>query len=72
MSDERERIRFLVDRDGHDTARAWVERTRGIYREAIDSAASHAANPLYQPLFEQAIARFDEWLAQQRQPGEDC
>jgi len=37
MSDERRRIRFLIERDGAAARRVWVERTLHIYREAIDS-----------------------------------
>jgi hypothetical protein len=60
---ERLRIAFLVRRDGIGQARAWVERTLQLYREAIASG-SFAAAPWYRPLFEQSIGEFEAWLAQ--------
>jgi hypothetical protein len=58
---EKERIEFLVRRDGIEEARAWVERTLRLYREAI-AAGSHAATKEYRPLFEQSIRDFENWL----------
>lgn len=58
---EKERIEFLVRRDGVEQARAWVERTLKLYREAIASG-SHAASPAYRPFFEQSIRDFENWL----------
>lgn len=49
-------------RDGVEGARAWVERTLTLYREAIASGTSHAAKKEYRPLFEQSIREFEEWL----------
>jgi len=65
MTDERERIRFVVERDGNDAARQWVERTLKIYRSAIDSADSHASTAQYRSLFEDAIRTFEQWLSGQ-------
>jgi hypothetical protein len=62
---EAQRIQFLVQRDGPEEARRWVERTLKLYREAIASG-SHAATNEYRPLFEQSIAEFERWLAQRR------
>lgn len=62
MSDEDERIRFLVERDGCAAARKWVERTLRIYREAVASSGSHASRAPYRPLFERAITAFECWL----------
>jgi hypothetical protein len=59
---EKDRIEFLVRRDGAEQARAWVERTLKLYREAIASG-SHAASNEYRPLFEQSIREFEEWLS---------
>ena len=47
---EIERINFLTQRDGKRTARAWVERTLSIYREAITKPGSHASTDSYRPL----------------------
>ena len=47
---EKHRIEFLVRRDGEEPARAWVERTLKIYREAIASGG-HGATKEYRPLF---------------------
>lgn len=59
---EKERIELLVRRDGLNQARAWVERTLKLYREAIASGTSHGATREYRPLFEQSIRDFEEWL----------
>lgn len=58
---EKDRIEFLVRRDGLAEARAWVERTLKLYREAI-AAGGYAATKEYQPLFEQSIRDFEAWL----------
>ena len=60
---ERDRIEFLLRRDGYEATRAWVERTRNIYREALDRPGEHSADTVYRPLFEKSIAEFEEWLA---------
>jgi hypothetical protein len=59
---EKARIELLVRRDGLEEARAWVERTLRLYREAIASRASHASTQEYRPLFEQSIRDFEQWL----------
>jgi hypothetical protein len=61
---EARRIAFLVHRDGEPAARAWVERTLHLYREAVAAKKSHAARPDYQPLFEASIRTFEQWLKQ--------
>ncbi len=61
---EIERINFLIRRDGEAAARAWVERTLGIYRAAIAKPSSPASNSPYQPLFEDSIRTFEAWLAE--------
>jgi hypothetical protein len=60
---EKQRIEFLVRRDGVKEARAWVERTLKLYRDAIASGTSHAATKEYRPLFEQSIRDFEDWLS---------
>jgi hypothetical protein len=62
---ERQRIELLVNRDGLKEARAWVERTLKIYREAIASG-SHGATKEYRPLFEQSIREFEDWLTEKK------
>lgn len=70
MSQEQDRIDFLLDRDGHAETRKWVVRTMEMYRDAIDTPSSHASLPEYRPRFEQAIAEFQAWLQAQRgMPG---
>ena len=59
---ESERIEFLLKRDGPEATRAWVQRTLAIYREALRHPASHTADSIYRPRFEQAIREFEEWL----------
>jgi hypothetical protein len=60
---EKHRIKLLVERDGEAAARAWVERTLKIYREAINHPGSHPSTKEYRPAFEQSIREFEEWLA---------
>jgi hypothetical protein len=62
MTDEIQRIRFLLERDGDAATREWVERTLNIYRNAVATADSHASTPQYRPRFEHAIDRFEQWL----------
>lgn len=60
---ESERIAFLVRRDGHDATRKWVERTSGLYRQALAQPHHYASMSPYRPLFERAVREFEEWLA---------
>lgn len=62
MTDEAQRIRFLIERDGEAATQEWVGRTLNIYREALASADGHAPTPQYRPHFEHAIRRFEQWL----------
>ncbi|HET6655112.1 MAG TPA: hypothetical protein VFH57_02600 [Gammaproteobacteria bacterium] len=68
---ERQRILLLLHRnkgrDGRAAARAWVERTRRLYAEAIATSHSHASLPQYRPEFEASIRVFDAWLANPHQ-----
>lgn len=59
---ERQRIRLLIERDGESAARAWVERTLRIYREAVDNRHGHASLPQYRSGFEASIETFEAWL----------
>ena len=60
---EIERINYLLQRDGDEATRAWVERTLRVYREAITKPGSHASNTTSRPLFEKAIHELEEGLA---------
>jgi hypothetical protein len=62
---EWDRIDFLVRRDGEEQARAWVERTLKLYREAIASR-SPAATDAYRPMFEESIRVYEQWLRRGR------
>ena len=64
---EAHRIELLVRRDGPKEAKAWVERTLKLYREAI-AAGGFAATKEYRPLFEQSIDDFESWLKDQQLP----
>jgi hypothetical protein len=64
---EKQRIDFLVRRDGVEDARAWVERTLKLYRQAIASGTGHAATSEYRPRFEQSIREFKAWLESEKQ-----
>lgn len=67
-SSEDERIALLVQRDGRDAATAWVERTLGIYRQALLDRRSYVLLPQYRPLFEDSIGTFESWLKAHDQP----
>lgn len=62
---ESARIEFLLERDGLETTRAWVERTLAIYRQALADPRNYANDPSYKPLFERAAREFEEWLGSQ-------
>jgi hypothetical protein len=64
---EKQRIDFLVRRNGVEDACAWVERTLELYQRAITSSTSHAATSEYRPRFEQSIREFKAWLAGEKQ-----
>ncbi|HET7306621.1 MAG TPA: hypothetical protein VFK24_02240 [Gammaproteobacteria bacterium] len=64
---ERQRILLLLKRDGRAAARAWVERTRHLYVEAIATSHSHASQPHYRAAFEASIRVFGAWLENPRQ-----
>lgn len=59
---ERQRILLLIQRDGLGAARAWVERTRRLYAEAVATPHSHASQPQYRTGFETSIRVFDTFL----------
>jgi hypothetical protein len=63
---ESQRIGFLLRRDGYPETRNWVERTAGLYRDALRHTNHYAADPTYRPLFEKAVREFEEWLASSR------
>jgi hypothetical protein len=66
---EKQRIDFLLRRDGVKQARVWVERTLGLYQQAIASGSSHAATIEYRPRFEQSIREFKAWLEGEKRDG---
>lgn len=67
---ELQRIEFLIRRDGEAAARAWVERTLQMYRDAV-ALGGHASHPPYRALFEEAIREFEAWLAGHSAPASD-
>ncbi|HVA41692.1 MAG TPA: hypothetical protein VNF49_13570 [Candidatus Binataceae bacterium] len=64
---EKKRVDFLVERDGLDSATAWVARTLDIYRRALTDHASYARLPQYRPQFEVSIRTFESWILSQEQ-----
>ena len=56
------RIELLLRRDGTEETRKWVERTAGLYREALRMRGTYATDPIYRPIFERAVREFEEWL----------
>lgn len=63
LNSEKERINLLLQRDGLEATRNWVERTLNSYRRAVTSPANHASQKSYKPLFEQSIKEFEQWLS---------
>ena len=55
-------IEFLLQRDGYEATREWVERTIGLYRAQIGPRGSYTTDATYRPRFEKAIREFEEWL----------
>ena len=56
------RINLLLERDGMEATRLWVERTLAIYRQALASPHSHASKKDYRLLFERSVEDFERWL----------
>ena len=71
MSDERGRIEFLRQRDGMASARAWIEGTLKIYRQAVLNPHHHAHTPEYRREFIQAYCAFKHWLTKQEATRHD-
>ena len=63
---ESDRIQFLLNRDGPEATRAWVERTVAIYRGLLCLPGSYTTDSTYRPRFEQSIREFEAWLTKQR------
>ncbi len=59
---ERDRIEFLVDRDGLAIAVTWVRRTMRLYREAVLDRTGFARTDLYRRGFIQSYCDFKRWL----------
>lgn len=62
------RIAFLLQRDGFEATRKWVERTVGIYKAALAEKSGYGADPIYRPRLERAIREFEEWLGRSPSP----
>jgi hypothetical protein len=56
QSCEAQRIQFLLERDGYESTRAWVERTLQLYRNV-------APDSLYRRGFEHSVHDFEQWLS---------
>ena len=61
---ETRRIQFLLERDGYDATRAWVDQTLKIYRQALAHPGSLATEPIYRWRFERSVREFELWLSQ--------
>jgi hypothetical protein len=68
---EADRIDFLLQRDGYEMTRAWVERTLGIYRDALRVRGARGDSYSAAP-FERSIAEFEGWLAQNGRPAPEA
>lgn len=59
---ESERIEFLLQRDGFEATRKWVERTVGIYKAALAEKGGYGTDPTFRLRLERAVREFEEWL----------
>ncbi|MGH9930210.1 MAG: hypothetical protein ACREA9_13440 [Pyrinomonadaceae bacterium] len=60
---ERERIDFLLRRDGPQMAVKWVTNTMRIYRSAVLNKRHFASTGEYRRKFIEAYCEFKHWLA---------
>jgi hypothetical protein len=60
---ERERLAFLVQRDGALAAAEWARRTMRIYRRALLAPGHFARAPEYRRRFIEAYCEFKRWIA---------
>jgi hypothetical protein len=60
---ERDRLAFLVRRDGAEAAAEWARRTLRIYRRALLTPRHFARAPEYRRRFVEAYCEFKRWLA---------
>jgi len=65
MTDERERIGFLLRRDGLSSTLRWVDQTMKIYRRAVLNKHHHASLPEYRRKYIQSYCDFKHWLTKQ-------
>ncbi len=66
VRDERERIEFLLQRDGLMSTLGWADRTMRIYRSAVLNKHHHASLPEYRHKYIQSYCDFKHWLAKTR------
>jgi hypothetical protein len=62
-SSERQRLAFLVQRDGAEAAAEWARRTMRIYRRALLAHGHFARAPEYRRRFVEAYCEFKRWIA---------
>lgn len=63
---ERERLTFLVERDGPEAATQWARRTLEIYRGALRSRAHFARAAEYRRGFVESCCEFRRWIVHAR------
>lgn len=63
---ERDRLEFLVRRDGAGAAMQWAWRTLRIYRRALLTPRHFARAPEYRRRFVTAYCEIKRWLAHER------
>jgi len=61
-SSERQRLAFLVERDGAKAAAEWARRTMGIYRRALLAPSHFARTREYRRRFVEAYCELKRWL----------
>lgn len=69
---ERERLAFLVQRDGAEAAAEWARRTMRIYRRALLAPRHFAGAPEYRRRFIEAYCEFKRWIAGASAPDTDA
>lgn len=60
---ESDRIKFIVARDGTDTAIVWVRRTMQSYRSSVLNKKHFASSRHYRRGFIESYLSFKQWLA---------
>lgn len=65
---ERQRLGFLVERDGTEAAEKWARRTMQIYRRAVLTPRHFASMAQYRRRFIESYCEFKRWIVRRHEP----